>query len=67
MHEMAKVLELQLQNHSLQRNPRADRLQNGMVVSGTVNLQFWDQFVSISLKPVLGILTARDMGTVWAL
>ena len=27
-HDMAKVLELHLQHHSLQRNPRADLLQN---------------------------------------
>ena len=31
--EMAKVLEFQLQHHSLQRNPRADLLQNGLVGS----------------------------------
>ena len=31
-HEVAKILELQLQHHSLQRNPRAD-LQNGLVGS----------------------------------
>ena len=31
-HEVAKVLEFQLQHHSLQRNPRAD-LQNGLVGS----------------------------------
>ena len=30
-HEVAKVLELQLQHHSFQRNPRADLLQNGLV------------------------------------
>ena len=30
-HEVAKVLEFQLQHHSLQRNPRADLLQNGLV------------------------------------
>ena len=30
-HEVAKVLEFQLQRHSLQRNPRADLLQNGLV------------------------------------
>ena len=29
-HEMAKVLEFQLQHHSFQRNPRADLLQNGL-------------------------------------
>ena len=32
-HEVAKVLELQLQHHSLQRNPRADLFQNGLVGS----------------------------------
>ena len=29
-HEVAKVLKFQLQHHSLQRNPRADLLQNGL-------------------------------------
>ena len=33
LHEVAKVLELQLQHHSFQRNPRADLLQNGLVGS----------------------------------
>ena len=33
LHEMAKVLEFQLQHHSLQRNPRADFLQKGLVGS----------------------------------
>ena len=32
-HEVAKVLEFQLQHHSLRRNPRADLLQNGLVGS----------------------------------
>ena len=32
-HEVSKVLELQLQHHSLQSNPRADLLQNGLVGS----------------------------------
>ena len=32
-HEVDKVLEFQLQRHSLQRNPRADLLQNGLVGS----------------------------------
>ena len=32
-HEVTKVLELQLQHHSFQRNPRADLLQNGLVRS----------------------------------
>ena len=30
-HQVAKVLEFQLQHHSFQRNPRADLLQNGLV------------------------------------
>ena len=30
-HEVAKVLEFQLQHHSLQRNPRGDLLQSGLV------------------------------------
>ena len=29
-HEVAKVLELQLQYHSFQRNPRVDLIQNGL-------------------------------------
>ena len=33
LHEVVKVLEFQLQHHSLQRNPRADLLQNGLVGS----------------------------------
>ena len=32
-HEVAKVLESQLQHHSFQRNPRDDLLQNGLVGS----------------------------------
>ena len=32
-HEVAKVLEFQLQHHFLQRNPRADLLHNGLVGS----------------------------------
>ena len=32
-HEVAKVLEFQLQHHCLQRNPRAGLLQNGLVGS----------------------------------
>ena len=33
LHEVAKVLEFQLQHHSFQSNPRADLLQNGLVGS----------------------------------
>ena len=32
-HEVAKVLQFQLQHHSLQRNPRTDVLENGLVGS----------------------------------
>ena len=32
-HEVAKVLEFQLQHHSLQRTPSADLIQNGLVGS----------------------------------
>ena len=32
-HEVAKVLEFQLQHHSIQRNSRVDLLQNGLVGS----------------------------------
>ena len=32
-HEVAKVMEFQLQHHSFRRNPRADLLQNGLVGS----------------------------------
>ena len=32
-HEVPKVLEFQFQHHSLQRNPRANLLQNGLVGS----------------------------------
>ena len=37
-HEVAKVVEFQLQHHSLQRNPRADLLQNGLVGSPCIPL-----------------------------
>ena len=33
LHEVAKVLEFQLEHHSFQRNPRADLLQDGLVGS----------------------------------
>ena len=33
LHEVAEVLEFQLEHHSFQRNPRADLLQNGLVGS----------------------------------
>ena len=33
LHEVAKILELQLYHHSFQRNPRVDLLQNGLAGS----------------------------------
>ena len=33
LHEVARVLEFQLQHHSFQRTPRTDLLQNGLVTS----------------------------------
>jgi len=47
-HEVAKVLELQLQHHSLQRNPRADLLPSGQNIGASasasvlpMNIQGW--------------------------
>ena len=37
-----------------------------LVVLGTVSLQFQGQFVSMSLRPVLRIVAAYGMGTVWS-
>ena len=38
-----------------------------LVVLGTVNLQFQGLFVPISLRPVLKIVAAYVVGTVWSL
>ena len=35
------------------------------IVSGIVNLQFQGQFVSISLRPILGIVAAYVVATAW--
>ena len=37
-----------------------------LIVLGTVNLQFQGPFVPISLWPVLGIVAAHVLGTVWS-
>ena len=37
-----------------------------LIVLGAVNLHFQGQFVSISLRPVLGIVAAYVMATVWS-
>ena len=44
-HEVAKVLEIQLQHHSFQRNPRADLLQNGLVGSPCSPRDSWESTV----------------------
>ena len=59
-HEVAKVLEFQVQHHSFQRNPRADLLQNGLVGSPCSSRDSQDssptpQFKSIS-SSVLSLL-----------
>ena len=46
-HEVAKVLEFQLQHHSLQRNPRADLFQNGLAKV----LEFQLQHLSLQRNP----------------
>ena len=55
-HEVAKVLEFQLQHHSLQRNPRANLLQNGLVGSpcsprDSQESSLTPQFKSINFQP----------------
>ena len=55
-HEVAKVLEFQLQHHSLQRNPRANLLQNGLVGSpcsprDSQESSLTPQFKSINFRP----------------
>ena len=37
-----------------------------LVVFGTVTLQFWGPFVPISLRPVLRIVAAYVVGTIWS-
>ena len=37
-----------------------------LIVLTTVNLQFQGQFIPISLRPVLGIVAAYVMATVWS-
>ena len=37
-----------------------------LIVLGTVNLQFQGPFVRISLRPVLRIVAASVVGTVWS-
>jgi len=64
-HEVATVLEFQLQHHSFQRNPRADLLQNGPVGSpysprDSQEFSPTPQFKSIN-SSVLSFLYSEDM------
>ena len=58
LHEVAKVLEFQLQHHSLQRNPRADLLQNGQVGSPCSSRD--SQESSINANTILYIFTCQN-------
>ena len=51
-HEVAKVLEFQLQHHSFQRNSRADLLQNGLVRSSCSPRDSQDSFPTPQFKSV---------------
>ena len=50
---MAKVPEFQLQHHSLQRNPRADLLQNGLVGSFTTDKARGGDGIPVELFQIL--------------
>ena len=67
-HEVAKVLEFQLQHHSFQRNTRADLLQNGLVGSpcsprGSQESSPTPQFKSIS-SSVLSFLYSPTLTSI---
>ena len=69
-HEVAKVLEFQLQHHSLQRNPRAD-LQNGLVESPCSPRDSQEssptpQFKSIN-SSVFSFLHSPTLTSIWLL
>ena len=51
-HEVAKALEFQLQHHSLQRNPRADLLQNGLVGSPCSPRESQESFPTPQFKSI---------------
>ena len=52
LHEVAEVLEFQLQHHSLQRNPRADLLQNGLVGSPCSPRGSQESFPTLQFKSI---------------
>ena len=54
-HEVAKVLEFQLQHHSLQRNPKADLLQNGLVGSLCTPRDSQESFPTPQFKRIPGL------------
>ena len=51
-HEVAKVLEFQLQHQSFQRNPRADLLQNGLVGSPCSPRDFQESSLTPQFKSI---------------
>ena len=59
LHEVAKVLEFQLQHHSLQGSPRADLLQNGLAGSPWLHML---QCKSISKKMAGDLRRAPSLG-----
>ena len=70
-HEVAKVLEFQLQHHSFQRNPRADLLSNGLVGSPCSPRDFQEsspipQFKSIN-SSVLSFLYSPTLTSIYDL
>ena len=56
---MAKVLEFQLQHHSLQRNPRADLLYNGLVGSPCSPRPFKEDGITDSMD--VGLSELREL------
>ena len=58
-HEVAKVLEFQLQHHSFQRTPRADLLQNGLVGSPVSEWAGWISLQSKGLSRVFSNTTVQ--------
>ena len=67
-HEVAKVLEFQLQHHSLQRIPRTDLLQNGLVGSPCSPKDSQESFPTPQFKslnsPVLSFLHSPTLTSI---
>ena len=55
-HEVAKVLEFQLQHYSFQRNPRADLLQNGLVGSPCSPRESQESSPTPQLKSIISLV-----------